>query len=384
MLTWVGALILGIAAATGVFPVIVWNPAGPIAVGCLLASVVCALSIKKPIVRLLIVGGLLFLVGAARYLSTAGDPVDWLRYFPFLAIAKNWLVASVGHLLPEPDAGFMDGLLVGGGVKSPSLKAAFVATGTAHVMALSGWNISIINKWLEIILVFLRFRKKTRWVMAVAAVTAFVIMTGAGSSLVRAAVMSLIVVVAQASGRRAAPERAVLYAAALMLMVSPRLIRADIGFLLSVAAMLGMIYLAPFFKPLVVRLPKLFDLPGIVAGTMGATLATLPISMFAFGQVSLVALPTNILLLPFISVTMAVGFAGAFLSGLVPSLAGPCSILVGILTTYDIALVRLMSRVPGAYITNIAFNLVAAGLMAGGMIFIVIKHYDYLFQEKNR
>lgn len=374
---------MGIAAATGAFPVLVWAPAGPIAAGCFLTAVTCAFVIKKPIARLLIVGGLLFIAAGARYLSTVGDPVDWLKYFPFLATAKNWLVASVGRLLPEPDAGFMDGLLVGGGVKSPALKAAFVATGTAHVMALSGWNISIINKWLETILVFLRLRKKTRWVIAVVAVMAFVIMTGAGSSLVRAAVMSLIVVVAQSSGRRAAPERAVLYAAALMLLVSPRLIRADVGFLLSVAAMLGMIYLAPFFKPLADRLPHRYDLPGTVAGTMGATLATLPVAMFAFGQVSLVALPTNMLLLPFVAITMGFGFAGALIAGLLPALVPVCSVIVGVFTTYDIAIVRLMARVPGASITNIAFNLAAAILMTLGMVLIVIKHYAILLQEKH-
>jgi ComEC/Rec2-related protein len=383
LLAWVGALIVGIAAATGVFPVLVWGFAGPVALGCLLVVIVCGLVIKKPIARLLIVGGLLFCAGVARYLSTAGDVVDWLKYFPFLAAAKNWLVGSVDRLLSEPDAGFMNGLLVGGGVKSPALKAAFVATGTAHVMALSGWNISIINKWLEVILVFLRFGKKIRWLISVTAIMIFVVMTGADSSLVRAAIMSLIVVIAQSSGRRAAPVRAVLYAAALMLLVSPRLIRADIGFLLSVTAMLGMIYFAPFFKPLVAGLPKRYDLSGTIAGTMGATLGTLPVAMFAFGQMSLVALPTNVLLLPFVAPTMALGFVGALLSGFLPSLGSVISVLVGIFTNYDIAVVRLMSRVPGACISNLAFNLAAAGLMVVGMVGIVIKHYDYLLKEKN-
>jgi competence protein ComEC len=384
LLLWIGAFVLGIAAATGIFPVIVSNQALPVAISLFLCAIACEFIIKNKTTRLIIVAGLLFLSGTARYLSTADDAVDLLKYLPALSAAKTWLVDSVGRMLPEPAAGFLNGLLVGNGVRSPELKAAFVATGTAHVMALSGWNISIISKWLGISLIFLRFKKTARWLLSAAAVIVFVIMTGAASSLVRAAVMSILMVIAQSSGRRAAPERTVLYAAAGMLLVSPRLIRADIGFLLSVAATLGMIFLAPFFKPLAAKLPERFDLSGTVAATMGATLATLPITLFAFGQVSLVALPTNILLLPLIPATMGLGFAGALISGLIPALAGPCGIVVGIFTAYDIDIVRLMARIPGAYVSNITFSLAAAAIMTALIAYVVIKHYEFLYKEKNR
>jgi competence protein ComEC len=272
---------------------------------------------------------------------------------------------------------------VGGGAGSPALKAAFVATGTAHVMALSGWNINVIGKWINSILAFFRLQKRTRLVATTAAVIAFVIMTGAGASLVRAAVMAIFANVALASGRRSAQGRAVLYAAALMLLVSPRVFATDVGFLLSISGCLGMVYLSPFFAPFVKFVPDHYDLRGTVAGTLAATLATLPVALLAFGQFSLVALPTNVLLLPFIAPTMLVGFIGAIISAFVAPLAVFCGAVTMFFTNYDISVVKLFARIPGASVAGISFNLTAAALMVGGMAYMAIKHHDDLIQKEN-
>ena len=383
LLVWVGSFMVGIVALTAFAPTIHPSWALPATLGCFSLAVVSGFIVKKKNARLMIVAGLLFLTGAARYLSTANDVVDLLKYFPALAATKAWLIAAVGRMLPEPHAGFLDGLLVGGGAGSPALKAAFVATGTAHVMALSGWNISLINRWLGRAFRFIHIGKKAVWVLTTVCVIVFVIMTGAGASLVRAAVMSIFTTIALMSGRRSAGGRTVAYTAALMLAVSPRIITTDIGFLLSLAAMLGLIYLSPFFEPFTRRLPKQYDLRGTVAATAGATLATLPVSLVAFGQTSLVALPTNILLLPFVAPTMFVGFIGAVASSIVHSLTAFCGAVTMVFTNYDISLVTLFSRVPGASITGLSFNLFAAVLMTAGMIWMVVKHYDDIVKKEN-
>gem|GEM_PF-5002367 len=383
LLVWVGSFMVGIAVLTIFAPSAHASWALAAALGFFLFAIATGFIIKNKIVRLCVVAGLLFLCGVARYLSTAGDVVDLLKYFPALTATKAWLVAAVGRMLPEPHAGFLDGLLVGGGAGSPELKAAFIATGTAHVMALSGWNISLINKWLGRTFLFFRFRKKATWVLTTACVAVFVITTGAGASLVRAAVMSIFATIALSSGRRSAGGRSVAFTAALMLAVSPRIITTDIGFLLSLAAMLGLIYLSPFFEPFSKRLPEQYDLRGTVAATAGATLATLPVSLVAFGQTSLVALPTNILLLPFVAPTMLVGFLGATVSSFILSLVGFCGAVTLFFTNYDISVVKLFARVPGASITGISFNLFAAAAMTGGMIWMVVKHYDDIVKKEN-
>jgi competence protein ComEC len=383
LLAWVGSFIVGIVVLTVFAPTAQAAWAQPVALGSLALALVSGFMIKNKTARLCIMAGLFLLTGAARYLSATADIVDLLKYFPTLAATKAWLVDAIGRMLPEPHAGFLDGLLVGGGAGSPALKAAFIATGTAHVMALSGWNISLINKWLGRTFRFFHSSKNVTFVLTTVCVVVFVIMTGAGASLVRAAVMSIFATIALSSGRRSAGGRTVIFTAALMLAVSPRIITADIGFLLSLAAMLGLIYLSPFFEPFAKRLPEQYDLRGMVAATAGATLATLPVSLVAFGQTSLVALPTNLLLLPFVAPTMLVGFIGAAVSSLVHSLAAFCGAVTMIFTGYDISLVTLLARVPGASITGISFNLFAAALMAAGMVWMVVRHYDDIVKKEN-
>ncbi len=383
-LTWIGAFVSGIAAATGIFPSLVYPPLKLFAFICLASAVVAAISIKNRGIRLCAVSGFLFLCGAAHYVSYDAAPVDLLRYFPFLSGTREWFALAVARLFPEPEAGFLTGLVVGGGVRSPVLKEAFVATGTAHVMALSGWNVGIISRWLDRALALTPFGKKARWLVVSAAIAAFVIMAGAPSSLVRAAVMSLAAIIALAVGRPSASGRALLYSATAMLALSPRLLVSDIGFILSVCATAGIVFLSPFFRPLADRLPNTFDLRQTAADTMGATVATLPVTIAAFGQISLIALPANLLLLPAIPFTIGIGAAAALLAGFFPFLEGPCRFAANVPIAYDISLVKLLSRAPGASVSGLYINGILSAAMAGSVILAFIHAHRRFLREKNR
>jgi ComEC/Rec2-related protein len=351
---------------------------------CLAATALAALVfVKNKRWRLASVAALLFVLGAARYVSSSQSSADLSAFFPFLNYAKEWLVSAVAKMLPEPHAGFLDGLLVGTGAGSPEIKAAFAATGTAHVMALSGWNVTLISGWTDRLLAFFRLKKTKRLALGALLVAVFVIATGASASLLRAAIMGFLVTAAAASGRRSAPRRAVVFAAGAMLAISPRIIVNDLGFALSVAATLGLVYLSPFFKPFSDRLPDRFNISETVAGTLGATLATLPITLAVFGQTSLVALPANLLLLPFIAPTMAVGFICAALSSTFPPLISLCAWIASLFTNYDLSLVKALARIPGASLTGVYVGPTAAVLMAAGLAFVVIKNHDRFVEEEN-
>jgi ComEC/Rec2-related protein len=381
LLIWIGAFVIGIGAATCIFPIALRPNALPAAFACLLLAIASGAIIKNKKIRLFIVAGFFLIGGVCRFLSANSDPVDLLKYLPALALAKAWLIASVERLLPEPQAGFLVGLLVGGGVRSPELKAAFVATGTAHVMALSGYNIMIVNRWLDRVLSWLRFGKRARWAIGGVGVCFFVIATGASPSLVRAAVMSVISIIALSCGRRSMQGRVVVYAASLMLFFSPTLLRTDLGFILSVAATLGLIFIAPIIEPFAGFLPKLFGIRKTAGETVAATLATLPFCLAAFGKTSLVALPANLLLLPFVPATMGAGFLSAFFAGVFPPLAAIAKPVAAIFVDYDISLVRLLARTPGASLNIIGFGYVAAAIAAIGIIAAALR-YHLAYGEK--
>jgi hypothetical protein len=80
---------------------------------------------------------------------------------------------------------------------------------------------------------------------------------------------------------------------------------------------------------------------------------------------------------------MLVGFLGAIISSLVPAFVGFCGAVIMFFTNYDISVVRLFARVPGASITGLSFNLIAAALMTVGLIWMAVRHYDDIVQKEN-
>jgi competence protein ComEC len=306
----------------------------------------------------------------SRYAGGGGNPI-----IRVLLSLKRAVVASVQRTLPEPRAGFLNGLLIGSSsTLSPDLRADFKATGTAHVVALSGWNITVIAGGLERTLRFLRLRRRARFIFSASGIVLFVIMVGASASIVRAGVMGLLFIFAQSVGRRSAAGNAILAAGALMLALNPLLLRTDLGFLLSFAATLGLIYVAPIIEPLVRWLPKFFGFREHAANTISATVSTLPIVLVAFGRLSFVALPANLLLLPFLPYTMGVGFAGALVGIVSTTLGRIVGVVSNVFLGYCISVVRLFSRGPGSNVTGIAFNTAAAALMVAGMLGVVVWH----------
>lgn len=228
---------------------------------------------------------------------------------------KNFLVGQVNKLLPEPQASFLGGLLYGARGSIPSdLKNAFNRTGTSHIVAISGYNITIIAVALLTLLKGFRVpRRKAFWI-AVIGIIFFVILTGASASVVRAGVMGLIVLTAKQAGRPSQINRVLILTAFLMLAFNPRLLFFDAGFQLSFVSTLGLVYISPILEKYFVGFPAKFGIKESILSTLSAIIATTPLILYSFGRFSLVAPVANLLILPVIPYTMALGFAAILLS----------------------------------------------------------------------
>ena len=164
----------------------------------------------------------------------------------FLADLKRSFENKIGQILPEPYAAFLKGLLLGE-KKSlpPDLIESLQKSGTSHLVVLSGYNITLVGRFflflLSLVLVpfFLSF-----WI-ATSGIVLFVLMTGASASAVRAAIMGILVLLAQKEGRVYSMTNALVLAASLMVWQNPRILRFDAGFQLSFLATVGLVYLAP-------------------------------------------------------------------------------------------------------------------------------------------
>ena len=133
------------------------------------------------------------------------------------------------------------------------LAADFTTVGASHVVAISGWNIAIVAACVAAMCG--RFSRRRRAILTAAAIVTYVAFAGASASVVRAAAMAGVVLVARETGRAGRAAAALGWAAALLLLVDPRLV-SDAGFQLSSLATAGILaWATPFSAWLSARGP---------------------------------------------------------------------------------------------------------------------------------
>jgi len=278
-----------------------------------------------------------------------------------LLVVKNKFKNSVSQILSEPQAALLGGLLLGEKRGLPEdLMAAFSRTGTTHIIALSGFNITIIAVALMALFNFFMVRRQISFWISVAIIILFVLMVGAGASVVRAAVMGILVLLAQQAGRLYQIKNALIFAGALMISINPKVLVWDVGFQLSFAATLGLVYISPILQKWLEADKDDSSLPGsigafaksdksvklILVATLSAQIAVLPLLVINFGQLSLIAPLANLLVLPVIPITMLFGFLAALAGLLFLSLGQIFGWLSWLLLTYEIKVIELLAKIP--------------------------------------
>lgn len=267
-----------------------------------------------------------------------------ITFYRSIFVIKNKFQDAINLSIPEPNAAFINGILLGTRQNIPNdLKDAFSKTGTTHILAISGYNIMIISEAVLLGLVWF-FRRRVAFWISVGIIIVFVILTGASASVVRAAVMGLILSFAHGYGRLYDQKNSIILAGGIMIWFNPFVLVFDIGFQLSFAAVLGLIYLYPFIDRKFYKIPKAGGMKELTLMTISAQITVAPLLVYYFGGFLPVSLPTNILILPFVPMAMLFGF----ITGLVGMISTSLSQLIGYvawaITTYQIYMVELFAR----------------------------------------
>jgi len=230
---------------------------------------------------------------------------------------KNKFKEVCRSFVPIPQEGLLEALVFGDEENiSQEWKDKFNFTGTRHITAVSGMNITIIASLILSFAMSFGLWKRQAFYLSVFLLFIYILMIGAPASGVRAGIMAGIFMLAQYLGRNSSSLRAVVFAASLMLFFNPFLLTLDIGFQLSFLAILGIIYLQPaidgFFK--IIPNPKFFPLRSALSTTLSAQVFTMPILIYNFGYIPLVSPFANMLIVPFLApVTILIfifGFMG--------------------------------------------------------------------------
>ena len=183
------------------------------------------------------IGSLMRLARAERTGPNAGAAF-YLRLFELRTYLAGMLVGE----LPEPEAGLAQGMLLGAGAIATDLADGLNATGTSHLVVISGQNVAIIAALVIAALAWLIGRRQAA-VVALEVIVLYTLLAGADPPVVRGAIMGGAWTLATLLGRRSSAPVSLLLAAALMTAYQPSIAR-DVSFQLSFAATAGIAFVA--------------------------------------------------------------------------------------------------------------------------------------------
>jgi len=279
----------------------------------------------------------------------------------YLFKLRKYFMGNINELISHPKSDLANGLILGyrGGFDN-SLKDEFIKTGTIHIVALSGYNITIVAE--SVIRTFSLFLNSLfSTIFGIIIIILFILMTGASSTAIRAGIMASIILFARVTGRNYQAGRALVIAFLLMLVYDIRVI-TDISFQLSFLATFGVLFITPKVIPWFRFLPNKFNLRSLVATTISATISVLPILLYSTGIFSLVSLPANILILPFIPTAMFFSFISALLKFVSVTLAIPFSFISDLILSYILSVIHSFAN----------FKFASFGVKSFPLILVVI------------
>lgn len=238
-------------------------------------------------------------------------PVDrrrlslWERGVLINISIRDRVVNFLEKALPEPMSSLAAGILLGVSRQMPSdFYQSLVETGTLHLVAASGYNVSIVAAVLMAIFSLVTTRGVAT-LGAIVGILFYVVIAGASASVWRAGIMGSLTLMAYYFGRPAEARRLLWIAVFMMLMANP-LNLIEVGFQLTVAATVGILYIEPWLRRWFnIKLVWLLELlKNYFYPTLAATFATTPIILFQFGRLSLISPLVNVLVLPVIPLIM--------------------------------------------------------------------------------
>lgn len=351
--------------------------------------------------------GIFYLADIDQVQTIAANQASRVTYY--LYKIKKSFMQNVENILPAPYAFLATGLVISGkGSLDKDLQTQFQKVGLIHIVVLSGSNVSIVG---EAISKFFSFLPKL-WggIFGSLGIILFGMMTGGGSTVNRSVIMSIIGIYARLSGRQNSGFVSLMVAGTFMLIQNPKLLLHDPSFQLSFMATLAMIFLAgpieeilkrtktkaeQFFENTIANISagesSLIGVSGLrlasrltfmslkiipeslislVATCVATQIFTLPFIIRFSGVVSLVALPVNMIILPFIPFTMLFVFLTGVVSFISPLIACLPALVSYALLKYELVVVGYFSsltfsavKLPNISSAAFLFSYAAIGIL---------------------
>ncbi len=254
---------------------------------------------------------------------------------------------SVLTSLPEPHASLGIGFLAGVRSSIPKdFQDKLSRVGLTHIISVSGYNLTILV--MAISKMGKKLSKYQRLIISLSLIFTFLLITGFSASVVRAALVSLISLVALYYGRRVNPLNIILITAVITAGINPVYLWEDIGWWLSFLAFFGVLILAPILKTKIYKDKEPSIMAGIVLESFSAQLLTAPLIAHVFGTFSIISLLANVLVVPWIPIIMLLVFIFGVIGMVAPSIALMLGTLPKIILTPIILVIEKLASLSWA------------------------------------
>lgn len=299
---------------------------------------------------------------------------------------KNSYVSKIRDILPESEANLLAGFtILGKASLSRETIDTFRRAGVVHIVVLSGYHVALIIMFLLWFFksIFLRVNLGLRstHIMTILSLLAFVLMAGVSASILRATIMALVALGGKFIRRPYNARRALLSAAFILILFNPKILVFDVSFQLSFLATLGIIYLSPIVDTYFAKLISAkWGLRNLLAITVAAQVAVSPLLLYQMGNVSIVSLVSNILILPVVPFAMIIGFFATVLAFFSVIMALPLTYVAYLLLAWILSISSILGDLPFALFSISLVPIWAIALMYLAIIIFVARWRNYLPQ----
>jgi competence protein ComEC len=279
---------------------------------------------------------------------------------------RNIILNKIDTNYPNQVGEFLKGILIGYTDTLPSdIKESFKKTGVSHVLAVSGYNMAIIVMLVYQQLINRQISRKISFWITIISIIIFTLLTGAEASIMRAGIFAMLIITAEQLQRYVGGMRPLVLCATILVLINPLYIAYDIGFQLSFLAVIGLIIYGQVFKTYTEGIPSLGILP-MIGETLFAQLLVLPILIYYFGQISIISILANILIVPIIPLAMAWGSITSLL------LSWP-------IFTYPLVIIIQLVLGINQYLANISWASIKVPQISGFMLILIYVFFGVIY-----
>ena len=257
-------------------------------------------------------------------------------FFSFIYFLRDGISSCIEKSLPEPLSGLLNGIILSSRRELPrNLEQAFINTGTLHILAASGLNVSIIIGFFLWIFYIFKVKSSLRYLIIFPAIIIYAFIAGASPPIVRASIMGFGFIICMLFQREYNLIDSLFFSALLMLAINP-LNLFSASFQLSFTAVLGiLLFYGPvrklFYEKSKINnfISKHFNkkIAHIVAGTyeffmsvivlsLVAQIVLLPIIAYYFNKFSLISIIANVIIVPLAGIILPIGLIGGVIGTL--------------------------------------------------------------------